>query len=168
MEAAIDAVLQDKDLEGIVFEKRYSRNLRPLPGDYHQLKEAFTQILSNALEAMGKKGRLSVDIGMEESPQALVDDLPNATRELPETEIIVVKIKDTGCGILPQHLPNLFDPFFTTKTAQTGLGLASARKIVQRHRGIISAASPSGEGATFWIYLPVLSNEAQTYGAKRM
>ena len=156
MDAAINSVLQNKDIGEIAFEKRYSQNLSPLAGDYHQLREAFNEIVSNALEAMGKKGTLRISIEQEKNPQMLIYNLPEAAiKELSLGSIVVVKIADTGCGILPQHMPHLFDPFFTTKEARTGLGLASARKIVKRHRGIVSAASNPEGGATFWVCLPL-------------
>ena len=156
IDAAINSALQDKDFGEITFKKKYTENLKPLPGDYHQLKEAFTEVISNALEAMGGKGKLSISITQENNPKMLTHNLPEAIEELPAAEAIVVKITNTGCGILPKDLPYLFDPFFTTKEARSGLGLASARKIIERHRGIIRAESKPGEGSTFWICLPVI------------
>ncbi len=157
VDAAINSALKERDIGGIAFEKKYSQNLESLSGDYHQLKEVFVQIISNALEAMGKGGKLSISIEQERSPQMLTYNLPEAVKELPASRIIAVKITDTGCGISPQNMPRLFDPFFTTKEARTGLGLALARKIVQRHRGFISAESETDKGSTFWVLLPVSS-----------
>lgn len=156
IDAAMDSALAGRDVAELALEKRYSQNLKPLPADFQQLKGAFAQIISNALEAMGREGKLSIGVELEKSPQMLIYNLPEATvKELPATEIIVVKITDTGCGILPSELPYLFDPFFTTKEARTGLGLSVARKIVEKHRGIISVESTSAKGSTFWVCLPV-------------
>ena len=158
VDAAINSALQDRDIGEIAFEKRYSQNLASLKGDYHQLKGAFAQIINNALEAMGKKGTLSISIEEESSPQMLTYNLSEAVvKELPVGSIVVVKITDSGCGISAQDMPHLFDPFFTTKEARTGLGLASARKVIQRHQGAIRAESKSSEGSTFWIVLPISS-----------
>ena len=127
-----------------------------LPADSQQLKETFSQIISNALEAMGKEGKLSISVAQESSPQMLIYNLPEAAvKGLPAAEIIVVKITDTGCGILPSDLPYLFDPFFTTKEARTGLGLSTARKIAEKHQGIINVESKPARGSTFWVCLPV-------------
>ena len=155
MNMAIEAALQNRDIGEVTFEKRYSQQLPSLSGDYHQLKEAFAQIISNALEAMGKIGRLSISIDRESGPEMLTYNLPQAVAELPKGEIVVVKISDTGCGIPAEHLANLFDPFFTTKDGRSGLGLAFARKIVERHSGIIRVESKQGEGSTVWVCLPV-------------
>ena len=156
IDAAISSVLEGRDVAEIALEKRYSPNLKPLPADSQQLKEAFSQIISNALEAMGKEGKLSISVAQESSPQMLIYNLPEAVvKGLPATEIIVVKITDTGCGILPSDLPYLFDPFFTTKEARTGLGLSTARKIAEKHQGIINVESKPARGSTFWVCLPV-------------
>ncbi|NQS99632.1 MAG: GAF domain-containing protein [Candidatus Omnitrophica bacterium] len=154
MDVAINSVFQDRDLDGISFEKRYSQNLKALPADYHQLKEVFTQIISNALEAMDKTGKLTISLEQESNPKMLIYNLPELIKELPEGEVIVVKISDTGSGISPEDLPHLFDPFFTTKEGRTGLGLSTARKIVQAHQGVIKVESEPGTGSTFWICLP--------------
>lgn len=157
MDVAINSVFQEKDVSGISFEKSYDPGLKPLSADYHQLKEAFAQIITNALEVMGKRGKLSISAKQESGPEMLIYDLPEVTKELPAGELVVIKITDTGCGISPEVLPYLFDPFFTTKEGRTGLGLSCARKIVQRHQGLIKVESQPGEGSTFWILLPVLS-----------
>ena len=157
MDAAINSALQNRNVGGISFEKRYDQNLEAIPGDYHQLKEAFARIIANALEAMGKKGKLSISIEQEKNPQMLFYSLPEAAKELPAGRVVVVKISDTGCGILPENMQHLFDPFFTTKEARTGLSLAFARKIIKRHKGIINAESKPDEGTTFWVCLPVSS-----------
>ncbi|MCQ9208859.1 MAG: ATP-binding protein, partial [Omnitrophica bacterium] len=86
---------------------------------------------------------------------ALIYNLPEAPEELPQGGIVVVKISDTGCGISAQHISRIFDPFFTTKGPRSGLGLAFARKIIEKHRGIIKVQSKPGEGSTFWVCLPI-------------
>ena len=154
-EAAIDSAIQDKDISQITFEKRYSQNLPFLLGDYHQLKQSIEEIINNALEAMGKGGRLGISIDYERSPHMLTYSLPEAVKRLPIGSIIVIRISDSGPGIEREHIPRLFDPFFTTKPGRTGLGLASARKIIKRHKGIIGAKNNPEGGATFWICLPI-------------
>ena len=154
-EAAIDSALQDKDIGQIAFEKRYSQNLPLLLGDYHQLKQSIEEIINNALEAMGKGGRFGISIDYESSPHMLAYSLPEAVERLPIGTIIVIRISDSGPGIERGHMPRLFDPFFTTKPGRTGLGLACARKIIKRHKGIIGAENNPEGGATFWICLPI-------------
>jgi signal transduction histidine kinase/CheY-like chemotaxis protein len=75
-----------------------------------------------------------------------------------------VGVTDNGPGVPEAVRERIFDMFFTTKAPQdgTGLGLAIARDIVERHGGRISVESRPGDGATFWVELPVLTGEAAT------
>jgi signal transduction histidine kinase len=70
---------------------------------------------------------------------------------------VCVSIRDSGCGISPEHLNRVFDPFFTAKPIGqgTGLGLSLAYGIVQRHHGRIEVESELGHGSTFRVWLPV-------------
>ena len=79
-----------------------------------------------------------------------------ATRFDAVAERVVVRVKDTGCGIPSDVLPHIFDPFFTTKDDphRTGLGLAVAHSIIEQNAGEISVLSTPGEGAEFTIALP--------------
>jgi|GEM_PF-1219225 len=72
---------------------------------------------------------------------------------------VIIRIRDDGPGILPEHQPKLFDPFFTTKPVGkgTGLGLSiSYQIIVDKHQGILKCISEPGKGAEFWIEIPVV------------
>ena len=77
-----------------------------------------------------------------------------------ESEIVTIRISDSGMGITPGNLKQIFDPFFTTKDAQDdddqghGLGLALCKEIVESMGGDISAHSGRNQGATFTIHLP--------------
>lgn len=164
IDAAIASVLQDQDAGKITFEKKYDQNLKPLPGDYHQLKRAFTSIISNALEAMEKRGKLTIGIKWCQPGRMSAEGLPQIIRAYPQGNAVVVKIQDTGCGISAEDLPYLFDPFFTTKAGRAGLGLSTARKILERHGGVIAAESRPDEGSAFWICLPVLSEAKKKVG----
>jgi two-component system sensor histidine kinase HydH len=67
---------------------------------------------------------------------------------------VMIQISDTGCGIPSSVLSKIFEPLFTTKQTGTGLGLASCKKIVEQHMGMITASSKEGTGTTFSIILP--------------
>ena len=67
---------------------------------------------------------------------------------------IKISIKDQGSGITKERLPRIFDPYFTTKQKGSGLGLATAYSIVDKHDGYIVAESELGVGSIFYIYLP--------------
>lgn len=118
-------------------------------GDEYELEQAFVNLLLNALEAMGPHGSLTVSTDTLEA-----DGEPAALRETAELSRIHVSIKDTGQGIPAEHMERLFEPFFTTKPSGTGLGLAVTHRVVREHGGTIRADSRLGEGTTFTITLP--------------
>ena len=72
----------------------------------------------------------------------------------------VIQISDTGKGIAKDQLQKIFDPFFTSKSEGTGMGLSVAHGIIQEHHGVIEVESEPRKGTTFYIYLPVLKEDA--------
>ena len=102
-----------------------------------QLQEVFFNLIRNAAQAMGEKGKITIT--------AASDD--HRTR---------VEIEDTGPGIPPDKLEQIFNPFYTTKEPGkgTGLGLFIVRQIVERNHGKISVKSKVGEGTTFTLEFP--------------
>ncbi len=117
-----------------------SKDLAPVPkveADFGQLRQAFLNIVINAVEAMGKGGHLRV-----------------STRPLPEQGAMEVVFQDDGPGIPPELMQKVFDPFFTTKEKGTGLGLSVVYGIVERHKGRVSVESEPGKGTRFTIWLP--------------
>lgn len=67
---------------------------------------------------------------------------------------VKVSFMDNGCGIPKENMHKIFDPFFTTKKGGSGLGLATAYSILQKHDGYIEVESEYGEGSTFNLYIP--------------
>lgn len=98
------------------------------------MRQAFTNLLQNAVEAMPEGGTLSI-------------------REEGNNELKIM-IRDTGAGIPAENLKKIFLPFFTTKDHGVGLGLALVHKIVLSHGGRIEAESVVGKGTTFRVILP--------------
>ncbi len=112
--------------------------------DIQQIEQALLAIEINAVEAMPEGGTLTLS--------ARPDIMNNAV------EII---IKDTGSGISDEALPHIFEPFFTTKEngKGTGLGLAVAYGIIERHNGTIEVRSKLHEGSEFIISIPSKSEQ---------
>jgi signal transduction histidine kinase len=105
-------------------------------GRPEELREVFTNLLANALEAMPAGGRLVFGLEAEERGA-------------------VVTVRDTGVGMSPETARRVFEPFFTTKGPQgSGLGLAVVWGIVARHGGTVEVDSRPGEGSTFTMRLP--------------
>jgi two-component system phosphate regulon sensor histidine kinase PhoR len=115
-------------------------------GDRDELIRVFENLVENALKygATGKRVEINFSRG------ATPDGLPEAR----------VAVRDYGPGIAPEHLPRLTERFYRVDVADsraqggTGLGLALAKHILNRHRGRLSIASTPGKGATFTVHLP--------------
>src|SRR5439155_1075963 len=104
---------------------------RRAPGDPVELREALTNLILNAVDAMPDGGVLTLTT-------AVVDGA------------VVVTVGDTGVGISPTIRDRIFDPFFTTKGPQgTGLGLSMTYAILERHGARITVDSEEGRGTTF-------------------
>ncbi len=116
-------------------------------GDAGRLQQAFMNIILNAAQAMKGRGTLTIKASCDRTG----DRVAGTTRR------VVVSIRDTGCGIAPEHLSHIFEPFFTTKPPGegSGLGLAVTYGIIQQHRGKIEVESEPGKGSVFTVRLPV-------------
>ncbi|HOV85931.1 MAG TPA: cache domain-containing protein [Syntrophobacteraceae bacterium] len=119
------------------------RGLPTVLGDRKQLGEALLNLMVNALEALGNRGELDVEVAPWTNPA-----------NKPDSDWVRIDIKDTGPGIEAENLPRLFDPFFTTKATGTGLGLSIVAGTVQRHGGRVEVCSLPGEGTVFSVFLP--------------
>jgi signal transduction histidine kinase len=124
-------------------------DLPRLQGDGHQLRQLFTNLLTNAFEALG--GRGAVDI----TATTTVEDQAIVVGDIAPTPMLVVEVADDGPGVPPDVKDRIFSPFFTTKPQGSGLGLAIVRKIVDAHDGRIDVDSQPGKGTRFRVMLPV-------------
>jgi signal transduction histidine kinase len=127
-----------------------SEELRPIQGDPHQLRQLFTNLLTNAFEALGGSGEVEI-CG---TPLAREEATPGVESAGPR---IQVSVSDSGPGVPPEVVDRIFSPFFTTKPQGSGLGLAIVRKIVDAHDGRIDIGPRQGGGTTFRVTLPVKS-----------
>lgn len=115
--------------------KSLSREVPQANVDPIKLKQAFLNVIRNAIEAIGTGGELTIASRLDGK----------------QIEIVV---KDSGKGMTAEELDQLYTPFFTTKAVGTGLGLAYAQQVVLEHDGEIHCESAPGEGTTFTITLP--------------
>ncbi len=111
-----------------------------IEGDVDQLKQVFINVIGNACEAMEESEVKKLEIAVD-----------NTEKD------VIIKIKDTGCGVSDENIKKLFTPFFTTKKMGkgTGLGLAITYGIIKMHRGDIRVKSTLKEGTEFTIKLPL-------------
>ncbi len=124
-------------------------DLFPVNVDEGQLNQVISNIVINASHAMPEGGTVMVmaenaDIGPENT----------FSTPLSPGYYIRISIQDTGIGIAKKDLQSIFDPYFTTKPTGSGLGLATAHSIIEKHGGFISVHSQKTKGTTFDIYLP--------------
>lgn len=125
-------------------------------GDQHQLCQVFTNLLTNAFEALDGRGHVTISAVVEEITQ---DPAFAIDGEAP-TQSIIVDVADDGPGVSADLSDRIFDPFFTTKPQGSGLGLAIVRKIVDAHDGRIDLNSAAGQGTRFRVTLPVSSGSS--------
>jgi two-component system nitrogen regulation sensor histidine kinase GlnL len=128
---------------------RVPDDLPPIQGDPHQLRQLFTNLLTNAFEALNGKGIVAV------TATCLPPEEETGPAETHPTSMVLVEVTDNGPGVPADLLDRIFSPFFTTKPQGSGLGLAIVRKIVDAHDGRIDVAAKADMGTRFRITLPV-------------
>jgi len=124
--------------KGVRYELLVEASPAPVvAGDPSELREALTNVVFNALDAMPEGGRVTLRTGLD-------------------GERVFCSITDTGIGMNDEVKQRVFDPFFTTKGERgTGLGLSVVYGIVTRHGGELDVRSEVGRGSVFTIRLPV-------------
>jgi signal transduction histidine kinase len=124
-------------------------SLPSIEGDAGQLRQLFTNLVSNAFEALDGRGTVTI------TAQYIPGDDSPGSDGLNAMPTVVVDVADDGPGIADDLQDRIFNPFFTTKPRGSGLGLAIVRKIVDAHDGRISVVSPASGGARFRVVLPL-------------
>jgi two-component system sensor histidine kinase HydH len=122
---------------GVEVKREIPQKLLQVSVDPDQMRQAFTNLGVNALEAMPQGGVLKVTV------------LENSRGK------VLIQFSDTGKGIPKGLQTKVFDPFFTTKEGGTGLGLSIAHRIITQHGGDISVEGEEGRGSTFTISFPL-------------
>jgi signal transduction histidine kinase len=130
-------MLRHRMKQGITVKLDFDRTLPKICAHASELNQVWTNLIDNAIDAMDGKGELRI-------------------RTARELDRLLVEIGDNGPGISPEVQAHIFEPFFTTKRVGkgTGLGLETARRIVQEHSGSIALQSVPGD-TRFQIRLPI-------------
>jgi signal transduction histidine kinase len=130
-------ILNHKLKRGVTVQRDYARTPFLVNSFGSELNQVWTNIIDNAVDAMGGKGELRV-------------------RTYRDDHCVVVEIGDNGPGISPEVQSHIFEPFFTTKGVGegTGLGLDTVQRIVKKHRGNIQVTSGPGD-TRFQVWLPL-------------
>ena len=125
--------------------------------DKGQLEQVVVNLALNARDAMQVGGTLSITTTETDLPSAVAS---HDSVTIPAGRYGVLVVRDTGSGMDLETQAHIFEPFFTTKSVGkgTGLGLAAVDGIMKQNGGYITLVSEPGLGATFTLYLPVLSD----------
>jgi len=134
--------LSHPNLETINIKCRPCDDIPSFSGDPVLLRQALTNLLLNACDAVPDGGDIIVDVKVEKKKSNGISDL-------------LISVADNGAGIASESLDKIFEPFHTDKPHGTGLGLALVKKIVVLHEGRINVHSKPGKGTRFSIHLPI-------------
>ena len=142
IEEAVSFVDQQLRGKHIHVKRQYAPGLPKIIMDSDQIKQVFTNVFTNAIEAMQDGGILGI------RTERLKGEA--------DAESVKIVVSDTGEGIPEEKIRKIFDPFYTTKNAQknTGLGLSITKGIIDKHHGTIEIESETGRGTRVAIGLP--------------
>jgi two-component system sporulation sensor kinase A len=124
-------------LKNILVSLDVESGLPPITCEKNQIKQVFVNILKNAIEAMPKGGKITIQY-----------------RHYGD-ERVLIRFIDEGCGIPKESISKLGEPFYTMKEKGTGLGLMVCYKIIENHQGEIQIESTEGKGTTVDVILPI-------------
>ena len=156
----LSQVLQDwESLIRTVVDSRIQVEIGPPASAVHvrmdpeQMEQVLVELLTNAQDAIPKKGRIRVGV----ETKSVEREAPDRPPEMPPGEYAVLTVQDDGRGMDGETLERIFEPFFSSKPAwkAAGVGLSTAYGVVKQSGGFIYAESDPGEGTTFRVYLPL-------------
>ena len=119
----------------VLVEWEGEKRLPSVRVDRGQLRQAFFNLLKNAVEAMPEGGVLRIETSSTD-------------------RFVAVALRDTGIGIDPEKMSQIFDPYFTTKAHGSGLGMMIVQRIIRDHGGEIEVHSEPARGTTVTLFLP--------------
>lgn len=129
--------LYREGLEKMDIRSHFAPNIPVLKLDHQHMKQAFINLIDNAVYAVDKKGQIIIDVSYDEI-----------------LKIVRIEIADNGKGISDKEKTRLFEPYFSTKKTGMGLGLAIVNSIISDHNGVIRVQDNKPKGAKFIIELP--------------
>jgi signal transduction histidine kinase len=145
LEQSLALVAHQAQLQSVEVAQEFYPHGCAVMGDFDQLRQVFTNLILNAIQAMPHGGKLTLRTNIVTEP-----GLGGRSKTW-----VRIDVSDTGVGIPKDNLRKLFTPFFTTKERGkgVGLGLAVVHGIIERHHGRIKVDSEVGKGTTFSVYL---------------
>ena len=136
IENVVDFVTPEALQNSIRILKNFDSHLPTCYLDCNVMKQALLNVILNAQQAMTEGGELMI-------------------RTFKNRKYICISISDTGYGISPDKIDKIFQVYYSTKKTGTGLGLPTAKRIIENHNGTISVHSEEGKGSKFLIQIPL-------------
>jgi signal transduction histidine kinase len=136
IDTVVEAFSPQIESRRITVDRQYHCVPPPINADPAEIEQIFTNLFLNALDAMGRGGRVTIEM------------YENDGR-------VIVRVCDSGSGIADDDLPSIFEPFFSTKNRGTGMGLPVAQRIARMYEGSMEVESTSPQGTTFRLEFPV-------------
>jgi signal transduction histidine kinase len=152
LQRSVEFFQQNAGPDPVAWTLQLDRKLFAAKFDEAKMQQAFMKILENSVQALGERGRITVQTRNIELAQPTQD----RNVQLVVGAYVCVEISDNGSGIEPEVLPRVFEPFFTTKrgASHRGLGLAWVYGIVTNHGGGVAISSQPDVGTSVRVYLP--------------
>ena len=127
---------------GIEIAMNMPDSLPSVAADSAQLTQALVNLVINAIQAVGRDGRVEVTGSLEQGEG-----------------VLTIAVRDTGPGVPADSRSAIFEPYFTTKPEGSGLGLWIVQQIITAHGGAVEAGNAAGGGAVFTVHLPLPKEE---------
>ncbi|MBN1849462.1 MAG: response regulator [Deltaproteobacteria bacterium] len=140
----------------IQVEMVLSNNGANVEMDLTQMQMVLSSILTNAVEALGGKGKIKIFV----EDKKINEDFIKIDPDIKQGQYACLTIEDSGQGMDSETIKKVFDPFYSTKFHGRGLSMAAAYGIVKHHHGTIRIESQLGKGTKVHIYLPVCQKTA--------
>lgn len=135
LKETLNLIKQEIQDRKISVSLEFPKSIPEIKLDRNQIKQAFFNLIRNALQAMPDGGELRIVISVS-------------------AEFVEISFQDTGVGISSDELGQIFEPYHTTKKEGSGLGLMVVQRIIQEHGGEIDVVSKVGTGTSFTVLLP--------------
>lgn len=146
----------------VSFKAEFAISKATIHADAVQLRQALTNLVINAGEAIGdRQGDVTVSVRSASAEELRTFRLFPPDWAPKEKKVACISVSDTGIGMEPAIFDKLFDPFFSTKFTGRGLGLAVVLGLVGAHGGAVSVESGPDKGSLFRVLLPVLEQDMQ-------